>query len=55
MFERFEFEPLTLPADFEPPELIDIDDWLANPRPVEMPSHGSLQPIQYNPRDLIDG
>lgn len=55
LFEQFGFEPLSLPADFEPPELIDIDDWLANPRPVEMPSHGSLTPIAYNPEDLING
>lgn len=53
--ERFGFEPLTLPADFEPPELIDIDEWLDNPRPVDEPSHGSLQPIPYQPKDLIDG
>jgi hypothetical protein len=55
LVEEFGFEPLTLPADFEPPELIDIDDWLADPRPVDVPSHGSLTPIPYNPEDLIHG
>lgn len=51
--DEFGFKPLALPADFEPPELIDIDDWLANPRPVDIPSHGSLTPIPYNPEDLM--
>lgn len=55
LFEEFEFEPLSFPADFEPPELIDIDDWLANPRPMEAPSHGSLTPVAYDPQDLING
>jgi len=51
--DEFGFEPLALPADFEPPELIDIDDWLADPRPVDLPSHGSLTPIPYKPEDLM--
>lgn len=55
LFDEFGFEPLTLPADFVPPELIDIDEWLAEPGPVDMPSHGSLTPIPYQPEDLING
>lgn len=47
--ETFGFEPLSFPADWEPPELIDIDDWLDDPRPVSRPSHGSLAPIPYDP------
>jgi len=53
--ETFGFEPLSLPADFVPPDLIDIDEWLTNPHRVDEPSHGSLTPIRYNPQDLIDG
>ena len=48
------YEPLAHPGDFQPPELVDIDDWLDNPRPLSMPAHGSLAPIPYQPRDLID-
>ncbi len=55
LFDEFGFEPLTLPPDFVPPELIDIDEWLAEPGPVDMPSHGSLTPIPYQPEDLING
>ena len=55
LMERFEFESLALPADFEPPELIDIDDWLDHPRPVSTPSHGSLTPRPYRPEQSIDG
>lgn len=53
--ERFEFEPLSFPADFTPPELIDIDEWLEKPRAVTVPSHGSLTPIAYDPVEMTDG
>lgn len=52
LIEKFEFEPYAFPADFEPPELIDIDEWLESPRPVRAPSHGSLSPIPW--ADLAD-
>ena len=47
------YKPLAHPADYKPPEQIDIDEWLGNPRPLSMPSHGSLTPIPYQPQDLI--
>ncbi len=47
--EQMGWEPLSFPADFEPPELIDIDAWLDHPRPVSPPPHGSLAPV---PRDV---
>ncbi len=50
LMERFGFEPLATPADFEPPELIDIDAWLDDPRPLVPPSHGSLTPIPHDLR-----
>ena len=53
--EQLGYQPLAHPADFKPPALVDIDDWLDNPRPLSMPSHGSLAPIPYQPQDLIDG
>jgi len=53
--DRFGFEPLATPADFEPPELIDIDEWLDRPHPVAPPSHGSLQPIPWRPEGPVDG
>ena len=43
--EEMGWEPLSFPADFEPPELIDIDEWLDHPRPVSPPPHGSLAPV----------
>ena len=46
--ERMGWEPLSFPSDFEPPELIDIDDWLDNPHPVSPPPHGSLTPVPRN-------
>ena len=33
LIEAFGFEPLAMPADFEPPELLDIDAWLDAPGP----------------------
>lgn len=54
LMERFGFEPLALPADFEPPELLDIDDWLDHPRPVSSPSHGSLTPRPHDPRSIVE-
>ena len=47
--EQFGFEPLATPADFEPPELIDIDAWLDDPGPFTVPPHGSLTPITFDP------
>ena len=49
------YEPLAHPSDFKAPELIDIDDWMDDPRPLSIPSHGSLAPIPYQPEDLIGG
>ena len=51
--ESLGYEPLAHPGDFKAPEMIDIDIWLDNPRPLSMPSHGSLAPIPYQPQDLI--
>jgi len=50
--ETFDFVPLATPADFEPPELIDIDAWLDKPHVVPRPSHGSLTPRTYDPRTI---
>ena len=47
--EQFGFEPLAFPAEFDPPELIDIDAWLDRPAPVRRPAHGSLAPQSYDP------
>lgn len=47
--DEFGFEPLTVPKDFEPPGLIDIDSWLDEPGPLRRPSHGSLTPRTYDP------
>ena len=49
----FGFDALGYPADYVPPEVIDIDEWLDHPRPVERPPHGSLTPLAYDPLDLI--
>ncbi|NNC80470.1 MAG: NAD(P)-binding domain-containing protein [Acidimicrobiales bacterium] len=53
--EEFDFEPFAMPKDFQPPEVIDIDEWLDQPAAVEMPSHGSLTPIPYRPEDIASG
>lgn len=50
---EFGFDALGFPADYEPPDVIDIDDWLNHPRPVERPPHGSLAPRAYDPLELI--
>jgi cation diffusion facilitator CzcD-associated flavoprotein CzcO len=52
---EFDFQPLTVPADFKPPELIDIDKWLDDPRPMRRPDHGSLTPRAYDPVALAGG
>lgn len=52
--EEFGFEPLAMPADFVPPDLIDIDEWLNQPWPVSKPSDGSLATIPYDPKELAD-
>lgn len=52
LMERFGFEPLTFPADFEPPQLIDIDAWLDAPKPLTRPPHGSLTPRPYDPQTV---
>ena len=49
----FGFESLAMPADFVPPDLINIDAWLDSPHAVEQPSNGSLEPIHYDPKDLV--
>jgi len=48
--EQMGWTPLSFPADYEPPELIDIDAWLDNPHPVSRPSHGSLTPVARSGR-----
>ena len=45
------WEPLSFPADFEPPELIDIDEWLDHPQPVSPPPRLARR---YLPRTLED-
>lgn len=52
LMETMGWDPLTFPADFEPPELIDIDAWLDQPHPVTPPPHGSLTPIPYEPTTI---
>lgn len=55
VMEQMQWPSLTFPADFEPPELVDIDAWLANPAPVVRPAHGSLAPRTYDPIELARG
>lgn len=50
----FGFEPLAMPADFQPPEVLDIDEWLAQPGPVSKPSDGSLATVRYEPAEMFD-
>ncbi|NDH84199.1 MAG: hypothetical protein EBY65_04840 [Acidimicrobiia bacterium] len=52
---EFGFEPLAMPTDFEPPELLDVDAWLDDPGPVRHPPDGSLAPIPYDPEAIIHG
>ena len=53
--EDFGFEPLAMPADFTPPDVLDIDAWLDDPGPVIKPSDGSLATVAYDPHELIHG
>lgn len=53
LMEEFGFSSYALPADFEPPELVDIDAWLDNPSAPIEPSHGSLTPTDWNPQEML--